>query len=99
MTPNQQLRQRGTAVAQRVNDAYMTDMYGREWFGIGRWLALQGFDDREIEAILRSKYMRWASDCAGGKCTLAGFKRFWLASPSLHNKLAMAELVEGTFAS
>ena len=34
------LRERGTAVATRVNDAYMTGLYGeREWAKVGRWLA------------------------------------------------------------
>lgn len=88
-------RERGTAVATRVSDAYMTGLYGeREWAKVGRWLAGLGFDDRKIETILRSKYMRWASDHMNGTCTCAGFKSFWANCPTLTTPKAIKGLVD-----
>lgn len=88
-------RAMGATVAAKVNDAYMTDSYGeREWERCACWLAEQGLDAAEIEAVLRSKYMRWAEE---GGCCLANFKKFWAQSPTLTTKAAIDELVAGTF--
>lgn len=97
MTTLTNAKQHGATVAEQVSDAYMTGDYGSEWTKVGGWLAAKSFNDKEIEAILRSKYMRWASDHNGGKCTLAGFKKFWAATPALTTPEAVADLVAGTF--
>jgi hypothetical protein len=85
-------------VAARTADAYMANDYGeREWRRVARWLFDADYDASEIEAILRSKYMRWSSDHSGGKCTLAAFKGFHDASPTLFRPHDIRELVDGTF--
>jgi len=51
-------------VAERTQDAYMCDDYGRHWQTCAMMLATRGYDARQIEAIMRSKWMRWAADSA-----------------------------------
>lgn len=63
MTKFQQLRDRATVIAQRTQDAYSFDRYGeRGWRACALMLARRGYTDRQIEALLRSKVTRWASD-------------------------------------
>lgn len=51
------------ALASRTDDAYSFSTYGeREWIRAIRLLADRGYNERAIEAILRSKYTRWAAD-------------------------------------
>lgn len=66
--------------AQRVRDltaatwetAYSFSRYGAAgWRSAIRELIRRGFDNREIEAVLRSKFMRWAADA----CDRGGYTR------------------------
>lgn len=47
--------------AEELSDAYSTDAYGG-WYGCIQMLRKRGYNDREIEAIIRSKWTRWARD-------------------------------------
>lgn len=88
--------------AEASADAYMRDAYGEaEWLKVAEWLATEkDFDVREIEAILRSKYMRWASDFNNGKCTASAFKKAWKAwGIKMTGQTAIDDLVVGTFGS
>lgn len=50
-------------LALSTNDAYSWDRYGdRYWRKVVDGLNDRGYDAQEIEAILRSKWMRWAID-------------------------------------
>lgn len=50
-------------LADRTEDAYSFPTYGqREWRRAIRLLLDRGYNDRGIEAILRSKMTRWAAD-------------------------------------
>jgi hypothetical protein len=50
-------------VMDKTADAYSMDRYGkRQWRECVRLLLREGFTDVEAEAILRSKWMRWAAD-------------------------------------
>lgn len=48
-------------VADRCADAYSWDRY-RSWSACAAECLALGFSEDETEAILRSKYMRWACD-------------------------------------
>ncbi len=48
--------------AERLSNAYSTDRYRNEWRPSIRALRRAGYDDRQIEAIIRSKWTRWAAD-------------------------------------
>lgn len=84
-------------VAKRSSDAYMADDYGTtEWLKVTRWLMKeQGLTALAAEAVLRSKYMRWAEQ--GDGCNLKAFKEFWRGSKTLTTAAAIQELVDGTF--
>lgn len=50
------------AVAARTADAYSADRYGAEWPKVAAALLRDGWTPRQAEAIMRSKWARWAAD-------------------------------------
>lgn len=57
------LTDRARALAERTEDAWSWGRY-RSWAACARLLLARGYSDREAEAILRSKWTRWAADRA-----------------------------------
>jgi hypothetical protein len=54
------------ALAARTEDAYSADAYTNgEWAKAAAMLLDRGYSEAEAEAILRSKWTRWARDAAG----------------------------------
>ena len=51
----------GKDLAARCADAYSADRY-RSWFGVARALLALGLTERQAEAVMRSKWARWAAD-------------------------------------
>lgn len=49
-------------LAEKTRDAYSASLYGASWVACAKLLARRGLNDAEIEAVLRSKWMRWAAD-------------------------------------
>lgn len=49
------------ALAEKTSDAYSYDRY-RNWQSVIKALLIRGYTEREVEAIVRSKWMRWAGD-------------------------------------
>jgi len=88
------------AVAAATQDAYSFEAYGEQgWRGCALLLRTRGLDKFEIEAVLRSKHMRWAADDAGKTkgCTSADLERH-LANPRTEfTHTAIAALVQQTF--
>jgi hypothetical protein len=67
------------AFAEELSDAYSSDRYRGGFSGCIRMLRKRGYNDREIEAILRSKWTRWAGDSSDnryGYCTSGDLARF-----------------------
>ena len=67
-------------IASATSDAYSYSRYTPSgWRESCRELARRGLDAKQIEEIMRSKWMRWAGDmsdnCHGG-CTSADLMRF-----------------------
>jgi hypothetical protein len=90
------------AVAERTADAFSWDTYGESgWRASCRMLARRGYSAREIEAIMRSKWTRWAGDHASksDRVNSQDLARFIDASYADPVKRAaeVAELVAGTF--
>lgn len=48
-------------LVERTKDAYSFDRYS-SWKACVRLLNKRGYSEIEIEAVLRSKWMRWAGD-------------------------------------
>jgi hypothetical protein len=92
-------------LAERTNDAYSYDNYGEVgWRSAARELLRRGYDDRQVEAILRSKFTRWAADMASGRegwrygrTTGADLGRFLDSMSADDRKRSVDELVIGTF--
>ncbi len=63
--PDEKAEAAAAAVAVATTDAYSFDRYGAaNWLACCRMLALRGLGAREIEAVMRSKWTRWAGDAA-----------------------------------
>lgn len=56
------LKQRAEALAEKTSGAYSADAYGNSWTATCAMLLRRGYTEREAEAILRSKWTRWARD-------------------------------------
>jgi ribosomal protein L32 len=85
------------ALAERLSDAYAFEIYGKsQWAACVKTLRAAGHDDLRIEAILRSKWVRWAADEAKPrKATAKGLLEF-LNSHRGYD-LNVYELVKETF--
>ena len=84
---------------EELQNAYSTSNYNGNWKPSIKMLRKRGYDDREVEAIIRSKWTRWAADGSGkkyGKNTSVDLAKF-LDSGKGVTKQEVAELVEGTF--
>lgn len=87
-------------VANATSDAYSFERYAPgAWKASCRMLAREGYDAREIEAIMRSKWTRWAGDSSEkneyGHVTSIDLKNFLNSMTNLEKEVA--ELVLGTF--
>lgn len=87
------------AIADRCSDAYSSDRYN-SWAAVAQTCLDMGYDEREAEAIMRSKYTRWAADSSGapyGKVPAHALSTMKDRSPSMFSAKEIADLVEGTF--
>lgn len=57
------INERAVAIAERTLDAYSVGRYV-SWSACAELLLDRGYSEEETEAILRSKWMRWAADQA-----------------------------------
>jgi len=98
------------AAAKRVYDRTWEVSYSFTRFGAWQWmqsvvgLLAAGFTELEAEAILRSKWTRWAADEAGaseGEATWAHLEAF-MANPRnrrICSREALARIVDETAAA
>lgn len=52
-------------LAERLRDAFSTANYQGGWKNCIKMLRKRGYNDTEIEAIIRSKWTRWAAASSG----------------------------------
>lgn len=60
-TATKTITERATEIAERCSDAYSSDRYA-SWTAVAKKLLGEGYNDLEVEAIMRSKWTRWAAD-------------------------------------
>jgi len=88
-------------LAEKCGDAYSTDSYRRGWNGCVKMLRQRGYDDQQVEAILRSKWTRWAGDGSEtrryGYFTSTDLANFLDAMSPADRERGIQELVDGTF--
>lgn len=94
--------QKVLAVQQQIakvskNGGYSKDKYGTEWDNVARLLLNTGYSDREVAAIMLSKYTRWAADDEGEIGTAKGFGAFMKSNAKLFQPGAVKKLVSQTF--
>lgn len=68
----------GTRLAEKTADAFSYDRYGR-WQAVVEMLLRRGLSVQQAEAVLRSKWTRWAADASDkpyGKATSHDLARF-----------------------
>lgn len=68
--------------AEELSDAYSTDRYRNGWNGCIKMLRSWSYSDKQIEAVIRSKWTRWAADASKngyGYATSKDLCRFFLA--------------------
>ena len=99
------IAERVRALAARTADAYSWDNYeGYRWTAAIAMLVRRGYTDREVEAIMRSKWTRWAADMASsrrsyryGRTSSMDLARFLDTMPADQRAAQVALLVAGTF--
>jgi hypothetical protein len=85
-------------MASRTGDAYSADGY-TSWLACVRLLARLGYDEWQTEAILRSKWTRWARDSWDGRGTPTSnaLRNFLVRNHYNPKHSDVAELVKETF--
>ncbi len=84
-------------LADKTADAYSRGYY-RSWVACAAMLKKRGYSDAEVEAILRSKWMRWASDSSRRyPASSKDVERFLDDPRNGCTKEKVQGLVEGTF--
>ena len=89
------ITQQANDLSERTSDAYSYDRY-RNWTAVCQMLLNRGYTELEAEAILRSKWTRWACDQDSNRygChTSKALARF----VDTCNQTEVKELVIGTF--
>jgi len=88
------------ALAEKTEDAYSYGRY-KSWTACIKMLRARGYDDLNIEAILRSKWMRWADDTklsSGKQATQHDLARFMDDKRNKINRAEVEKLTQETFA-
>lgn len=87
-------------LAEQLEDAYSSGRYKNGWSGCIKMLRRRGYNDRQIEAILRSKWTRWANDSSHNPNSLStsgDLARFLDKMPNLERELS--DLTRETFSA
>ena len=85
------LRTRAKTLADRCQDAYSARTY-RTWSSVAYELLRLGFNERQAEDIMRSKWTRWATDTYTGssrygRIPAKAVRNFVVAAIACGNKL------------
>lgn len=66
MENNKSIRKAAKELANKCADAYSADRYA-SWPAVAEWLLRKGYTEAEAEAIMRSKWTRWAADASSNR--------------------------------
>lgn len=93
------IQHKAKEIADKSSDAYSSGRYV-SWYGCALSLLKRGYSDKEVEAILRSKWMRWAGDSSDkpfGRYTSGDIIRFIDDPRNRIDKEEVRRLTEETF--
>ena len=86
---------------EKTEDAYSFGRYSAGgWRQCIRIMRKKGWSETEVEAVLRSKHMRWAGDMSDnphGYVSSGDFQRYLDRYPNQFTQEKLDDLVEGTF--
>lgn len=85
-------------IADETQDAYSADRYN-SWEQVAKVLLKRGYDARQTEAIMRSKWTRWAADASSkpyGKVPAKAVLDFLDKMTNVHDEVV--KLTAETFA-
>lgn len=78
---------------EHTEQAYMRGSYGEvRWRREIRWLIAQGYNEIEIQAVMRSKWPRWADHGGEGHHRISSLVSGW---PHEYDRRAVRDLVLG----
>lgn len=87
------------SVFQKTKDAYSFNRYAKSaWRGAIQYLRSIGLSDRQIEAVLRSKHMRWAADNSSaeyGQVPIDAVEDYFKRYPEFLSRKELTYLVNG----
>mgnify|MGYP001435600352 CR=1 FL=1 len=83
-------------LAEKTSDAYSFDRYN-SWEACVKKLRANGLNDREIEAVLRSKWTRWAADGSKNVYGKASSNDLMNYINKYENKASIEKLTKETF--
>lgn len=97
---NNRISEEAKQLSAQTSDAYSYDNYAAgEWTKACQILLNRGFDAEEVEAIMRSKWTRWAHDMSGhdyGETSALDLMTFIDDGRNNCTKANVRKLVEGT---
>lgn len=84
-------------LATRTEDAYSADRYAN-WTAVADKLLRAGYDEKQAEAIMRSKWTRWAADADSQKHTYGNHPaKIVVEFAAEQGMAAVVKLTEETF--
>lgn len=101
-TKQTSIREKARQVAAACDDAYSFDRYA-SWPAVAEMLLRRGLSEKQAEAVMRSKWARWAGDQSSaryGKCTAQDLARWMdrsMQSNSPTSKKEIEQLTLETF--
>lgn len=87
------------AVANACADAYSFDRY-KSWSAVAEMLLRRGLSEKQAEAVMRSKWTRWAADASAaryGRVTGKDLERWIERSMQGNSPANMKEIEQLTF--
>ncbi len=81
-----------TEIATKCADAYSSGTY-QNWTTVAQKLLGRGLDARQVEAIMRSKWTRWAADASNARHGHVPAKAILDFIDNPRNKIDHAEIV------
>lgn len=93
------IKERAAALAEKTADAYSSDRYA-SWPAVCEGLLRAGYTEPQVEAIVRSKWTRWAGDASDkryGRSTFKDLKRWMERSMGSKLQAEVESLTRQTF--
>lgn len=89
------IKPQAAAIALKCEDAYSSYRYA-SWAGVAQKRLARGLDAKQVEAIMRSKWTRWAADASNARSGKVPAKAIIDFIDDSRNKINHAKIVSLT---